>query len=123
MIEKTVMVGNKTVKVVEQAYLSDEDGTMSFTIWEEWIQFFKKNVEEGKVSFCLNYLLVKEFRDEIVLSTCSDSSCLVCSLDVKVKAKKNDVVFLKEFESVKDVLYQYDCSNVAWEQMRPLLNT
>lgn len=112
--EKTVFAYGRNATVLNQAFLYDSNGSMPFSIWEEWIPYLR---EENKKSdyFTFNNLLVREWNGEMSLSTCSQTNISVCNEnapDVDIQLENQDgksEQTIEEFFSVKDVLYYVVC--------------
>ena len=86
--ERSVVVGTKATKILKQVYLVDNTGSMKLTMWEEWITFMRNALEFNQV-LKLKNLLVKEFRGNITLTTCSDTQ-ITASENNDISLSKND---------------------------------
>ena len=113
--EKTVVYGMRNVKVINNAYLYDAYGSQEFTIWDEWITYFKGELEVGNDCFLFRNILVKEFNASLSLSTCSESECNVLKNESIPVPNINDnaspEILIKEFDAVQNITYQYICNN------------
>ena len=111
--ESFVLCGKHNLRVLNGAILSDSTGQICLSLWEEWIDYLKGEVSEGKVCFDLKNLIVKEFDGEMQLSTCSDTSItlLIEEFDtVSVKEEPNkERYFVKEIICIREILYEYEC--------------
>lgn len=112
-VEKSVVYSKKSVQVMNQAFLFDKHGDMELTIWDEWITFFKAEIEKNNTYFQFNNLLVKEFNGSLSLSTCSDTHCLLLPNEDIPEPKKESLTVVKEFDLVQNVLHQFICLNCA----------
>ena len=117
-VEKTVFVHPRNAKVVNNAFVFDSFGSCAITIWDEWIDYFRKELDAEKDYYQFTNLLVRDWNGEISLTTCSDTAVVVLDtnapdidllFDNPEDTKK--VVLLTEFDSVKDVLYLLICSS------------
>lgn len=112
-VEKEVRVGLRYTKVLNQACLVNDTGSVEFTIWEEWISFFRESVVSGNHYFNFINLLVRSFSGEKYLSTCSDTECYAIMDEtppnVQVPIQSNTVVTLPEFDSIHAIDYGYIC--------------
>ena len=116
-VETPVFVQGRNAKVMNQAILYDSFGEIEFTIWDEWIDFFRNNIGSKDYFICSN-LLVKEWNDEILLTTCAESSFKEI-LDQEKPERKCDrmneddskMVLISKFTVVNSIIYQQKCKN------------
>jgi len=114
-VEHTRRVNNmRNTKVVNQAYLYNDRGSIEFTYWSEWITFFNENLHNNNNYFdCIN-LLVKEYDDKIHLSTCCDTQIfaitdeLVPDVAAPINTDETQVT-LTEIEIIHSIEYGYSC--------------
>ena len=112
--ERSVYVGNgrRKCEVLNNAFLYNTSGEIALTIWEEWIPFFKSHVQAGSNYFEIKNLLVREFNNEMSLSTCSDTSCTVLIEDppsTTYEVRERKIIHtVSSFDSVS-VQYIYIC--------------
>ena len=99
----------KQKKLTDQNLFADDTGSISLTLWEEWINYFDDNGDYFK----LFNVVVKFYNDQLYLSTCSQSFAEVYEDCVEVAIPGSDVdvniVKILEFDSVGKFQYYLNC--------------
>jgi len=111
--EETIYSDGRSLKVLNDVYAFNEDGDIKITLWEEWINYFKNNIESNKTYFKIKQLVVKEFGNVVYLSTCSRTDVEVmmedgpeCDLLPKETMK---TITIPGFDSIGTLDYKYEC--------------
>lgn len=113
--EKDVKIGMRNTKVLNQGYIFNESGSISLTVWGEWISFLRNKIEEGHTYFDFKNLLVRANLEETGLSTCSDTDCVVLSgdvspgIDLVVADDKSSEQVLTEIDVIHELTFGYRC--------------
>ena len=108
-------VFNRNSNISDNNFISDPTGTVSFTMWDQWIQYFDDEKEKGNTHFLLFNLLVKEFDSKLYLTTFSDTFVEIDSSPIDFDAnippviEDEEHVLLPSFDIVGKFRYSYLC--------------
>ena len=114
-VEKNVHIGMKNATVLNQAIVYNKSGSAELALWEGWIDFIRKELDNNHEYYSFKNLLVKEFSGNKFLSTCSESEIrVICEEpvpDIKAPSEASSVeaIEVDQFDLVQEVQHYYEC--------------
>ena len=114
---KEVIIYGKTTPLSEKNFIADSTGTISLTLWDEWIGYFDDQVADGNHYFKFHNLILKSF-DPLgkYLTTCSEMFVEVNSqiedliVDIPVQAPVQELKKIASITAFGIFMYSYICT-------------
>jgi len=75
--ERSVLLGSKTLRVLNNVILHNDKGEVKLSMWEEWIDHLQRIINNGAIYVAFKNLIVQEYHNELCLATCSETDCAV----------------------------------------------